>query len=119
MKYQQIVYVREFSLEEHGARQFYVPVVERDGFMEPCGPMREETHMLTQSEIFMAIAEYQAGGEGKPIPEGTPSLPGWDPAAVLPLPDDYVPESWEVREEGRQRAIQKLRDMGLWRDPNA
>jgi len=118
VKYQQIVYVRELSPREHEARQFYVPVEACDRLIVPCGPMREETHVLNQSEMFMAIAEYQAGGEGEPIPEGAPSLPGWEPAAVLPLPDDYVPESWEVREEGRRRAIRRLRDMGLWSNRN-
>jgi hypothetical protein len=119
MKYQQIVFSREFGPGEHEFRQFYVPVEECDGLMLPCGPMREETHMLTQLEIFLALVDYQGEGEGEPIPDGTPTLPGWEPAAVLPLPDDYVPESLEVREEGRQRAIQHLKDLGVWRDRQA
>jgi hypothetical protein len=111
MKYRQIVFAKRVAPDKHLFRQFYYPVEDRDGKMIPAGPMREETHMLTPSELMGSIDEYCGGGDGPPLPPDLPTLEGWEPVSVLPLPDNYVPQSEEVIDEGRRRATEYLKGM--------
>jgi hypothetical protein len=112
MKYQQIIMARRVSPDDGEFRQFYVPVEERDGTWVPCGPMREETHRVTHAAMFGSIDEYEHGGGETCGPlSGIEAPPGWFVASRLWLPENYVPPSDEVREEGYRRAEAYLKEM--------
>lgn len=110
MKYQQIVVYRRVSPTTSEFRQFYVPVEERDGRWMPCGPMREER--VPQASMFGSVSDYEHGcGESCGPLSDVPAPDGWATVSRLWLPDNYVPESPEVREEGERRAKDYLREM--------
>ena len=112
MKYHQIIMFRRVSRQFSEFRQFYVPVEERDGTWVTCGPMREETDRVTQGSIFCGLAEYE-GSEMEPAGplEDIAAPHGWQVVARMWLPDDYVPPSAEVLEEGYRRARAYLQEM--------
>lgn len=112
MKYHQIIMVRRVSRQFSEFRQFYVPVEERDGTWVTCGPMREETDRVTQGSIVVGLSAYE-GSEMEPAGplEDIAAPDGWRVVARMWLPDDYVPPSAEVLEEGYRRARAYLREM--------
>lgn len=110
MKYQQIVIARRASPDATEFRQFYVPVEERDGKWMPCGAMREEH--VPHVSMFGSVDEYEhGGGESCGDLADIPAPAGWFVASRLWLPDNYVPASAEVREEGQRRAAEYLKEM--------
>jgi hypothetical protein len=112
MKYHQVIMARRVSPDTSEFRQFYVPVEERDGTWVTCGPMREETDRLTQGSIFVGLSAYEGSGAEPAGPlDGIDAPPGWSVVARMWLPDNYVPPSDEVREEGYRRAEAYLKEM--------
>lgn len=111
MKYMKVIAAQARQSGGHAFRQFYVPVDDSGGMPVPCGPMREETSRLSQGDIAVAASEYEGDDGGDPIPKGYQAPDGWRIVAVLPLPDNYVPASAEVREEGQRRAAEYLKEM--------
>ena len=112
MKYQQIIMAKRVGPEDTEFRQFYVPVEERDGTWVPCGPMREETDLVTPVEMFGSVSDYEHGcGEGCGALADVPAPDGWSTVSRMWLPDNYVPPSAEVREEGHRRATEYLKEM--------
>lgn len=112
MKYHQIIMFRRVSRQFSEFRQFYVPVEERDGTWVTCGPMREETDRYTQGSIFAEVCAYEGSGIDPAGPlEDIATSDGWQVVARMWLPDDYVPPSAEVLEEGYRRARAYLRRM--------
>jgi len=112
MKYHQIIMAKRVAPDATDFRQFYVPVEERDGTWVPCGPMREETDRYTQGSIFAGVCAYEGSGIDPAGPlDGVPAPDGWRVVARMWLPDDYVPPSAEVLEEGYRRARAYLRRM--------
>lgn len=110
MKYQQIIMARRTSPDATEFRQFYVPVEERDGKWMPCGAMREEH--VPHVSMFGSVDEYEhGGGESCGDLEDITAPDGWFVASRLWLPDNYVPQSAEVRDEGRKRAEEYLKEM--------
>ncbi len=110
MKYQCIIMGGDTPETKDVLRQFYVPVKEQDGRWLPCGAMVEEK--VPQMDIFVTATEYLDADESECGPlADIPPLPGFKVEARLWLPDNYVPESPEVREEGERRAKDYLREM--------
>ena len=108
MKYQCIIMGGNTPETKDTLRQFYVPVEDRDGRWLPCGVMVEEK--IPQMDIFVTATEYLDADESEcgPLSDITPP-PGYEVQARLWLPDNYVPESSEVREEGLKRAREHMR----------
>ncbi len=112
MKYQQIIMAKRVSPDLTEFRQFYAPVEERNGRWVVSGPLREETDRTTQGSILIGLSAYEeTGSEPDCDLSSIQAPPGWDVVASMWLPDDYVPESAEVREEGEKRAKDYLRRM--------
>jgi hypothetical protein len=112
MKYQQIIMAQRVGPQDTEFRQFYVPVEDRDGRWLPCGKMREEH--VSPGAMLTGVSEYECGGNDTCGPlEDIPAIEGWKVVARLWLPDDYVPPSAEVLEEGLRRAREYLAKM--WR----
>lgn len=111
MKYMKLIAAQPKHPLGHAFRQFAVPVDDSGGTPVPCGPMREETARLSQLEIAVAVSEYEGDDGGDPIPAEYHAPDGWRIVALLPLPDNYVPASDEVREEGLKRAADYLKGM--------
>lgn len=112
MKYHQIIMAKRVAPDATEFRQFYVPVEERDGTWVACGPMREETDRYTQGSIFAEVCAYEGSGIDPAGPlDGVPAPDGWRVVTRTWLPDNYVPASKEVREEGRKRAEEYLKEM--------
>lgn len=89
-------------------RQFYVPVEDRDGRWLSCGEMTEEH--VPQMDIFVTATEYLDADESECGPlSDIPAAVGYAVEARLWLPDNYVPESQEVREEALRRAADHYR----------
>lgn len=110
MKYQQIIMAQLSSGKATAFRQFYVPVHESNGSWLPCGPMREEH--VSAASMFGSVSDYEHGcGTSCGALSDIPPMSGWTVVARLWLPDDYVPESAEVRDEGEKRASEYLRRM--------
>jgi|GEM_PF-4305136 len=110
MKYQQIIMAKRIGPEDTEFRQFYVPVEERDGKWMPCGAMREEH--VSQASMFGSVDEYEhGGGESCGALADLAAPDGWFVASRLWLPDNYVPPSAEVLEEGERRARKHLKEM--------
>lgn len=110
MKYQKIIMAQLSGGEAKAFHQFCVPVHESDGRWLPCGPMREEH--ASAASMFGSVSDYEhgCGNSCGPLSDIQP-LPGLAVVARLWLPDNYVPESAEVREEGEKRAKDYLRRM--------
>jgi hypothetical protein len=112
MKYHQIIMAKRVAPDATEFRQFYVPVEERDGTWVPCGPMREETDRVTQGSIFAGVAASECSGADNAGPLDAIEAPvGWTVISRDWLPDNYVPQSAEVTEEGRRRAAEYLKEM--------
>jgi hypothetical protein len=110
MKYQQIIMVRRIGPQDSEFRQFYVPVEDRDGRWMPCGELRQEH--VSQQSMLGSVGEYEHGGGDTCGPlDDIPHIDGWSPVSRLWLPDDYVPPSAEVLEEGERRARKYLKEM--------
>lgn len=114
MKYQQYVVARRCQDGSHDLRRFRTKVIQSGEAWLPDGAPIEEHP--TPADMLLDIGEYEdSAGDFGPLTEITPP-DGWTVVARLWLPDNYVPESQEVADEHRKRAIAKLRSMGLWRD---
>lgn len=112
MKYQQIIMAKRASPDATDFRQFYVPVEERNGQWVMCGPMREETGRVTQGSIFAGLSAYEGAGiEPAGSLDEIDTPPGWRVVARSWLPDNYVPASAEVLEEGYRRAADYLKEL--------
>lgn len=108
MKYQRIIMVGTQPDNRGTLKQFYAPVEQRDGRWMQCGSLVPERG--DQMDIAMALQEYAPGDEDLCGPlADIVALPGYRVEARLWLPDNYVPESEEVREEGLRRAAEHLR----------
>jgi len=123
MKYQYYVLGRCISKQpiEWEWRARYVPVEERDGKRVVCGQHIDISHLEGADQCMSYAYEFDENDDaecslsleravGIEVPDG------WQLMADFPLPDNYVPESMEVRGESRQRAIEHLRKLGVWRD---
>ena len=117
MKYQQIIMGRQPGPDSFEYRQFYVPVALQDGRWMPCGDMREETHRFSQGTIMICSSEYDPDTNDCGPLSDIDAPPEWEVMARLWLNDDYVPPSDEVLDEIDRRAIQRMKDLGLWREP--
>lgn len=95
-------------------RVFYVQVEERDGRRVVCGEPIELTGRC--EEPGLTVDEYEEWEQPAELLADIIPPEGWQLMAQFPLPDNYVPESMEVRGESRQRAIEHLRKLGVWRD---
>lgn len=110
MKYQQIIMAKRVSPDLTELRQFYAPVDDASGRWRPRGDLREQ--QVPQAAMFGSLDEYEHGSGRDCGPLGDITPPdGWSVVARLWLPDNYVPESAEVREEGEKRAKDYLRRM--------
>lgn len=116
MKYQQYIIGKCITEEPPNwdLRVFYVQVEERDGKRVVCGEPIEIKDRYDDPGV--EVIEYE--GWDKPAEWLAYIVPpsGWQLLAQFPLPDNYVPESNEVREESRRRAVEHLRKLGVWRD---
>jgi len=115
MKYMQVIFERVADDGVHQFRQFYAPVTEEGCVYTVCGPLKEETHMLSQVSIAMGVGDFEEANINDSI-TGLDIPDGWTLAAWSRLPDNYVPHSAEVRDEDEKRAIDHLKKLGLWRD---
>jgi len=114
VKYQQYVVAKRRPDGSHNFRRFRTRVVQHGDSWLPDGDPIEET--APPADMMLDVGEYEESVDDVgPLTEITPP-DGWTVVARLWLPDDYVPESQEVRDEHRNRAIARLRSMGLWRD---
>lgn len=116
MKYQQYIIGKCITEEPPNwdLRVFYVQVAERDGKRVVCGkPIEQPYH---EADAGTWIIEYE-GSDICPTQLANITPPAtWQLLAQFPLPDNYVPESQEVRDEHKRRAIEHLKKMGVWRD---
>lgn len=117
MKYQEIVMARSNGPRAEQYRQFYVPVAQQDGRWLPCGDMREETHRYSQATMGIGITECDPDTNDCGPLSDIPAPDGWTVVSRLWLNDDYVPPSDEVLEETDRRAVQQMKDLGLWKNP--
>ena len=111
MKYQLAVFGKRVSPDLTRFQQVYFPVDQRDGAWVPCGPLRPDPGVLDEGDMFMNAAAYLdgTGRDCGPLEDITPPE-GWTVEARLWLPDDYVPPSQEVLEEGESRARELVQD---------
>jgi hypothetical protein len=119
VKYQYIIFAKGDDPKTQELEGFYGPVEDKDGIQVLCGPLRRDPNQ-TFEDLALGVLSY----EDCP-PEDTawlgplsdvPAPDGWQCVARAPIPDDYSPESREVLEEHRSRAIQHLKNLGVWKD---
>lgn len=117
MKYQMYIIGKEVAPNQYDLRQFSVPVHLVDGKWLPAGEPHEETDITDRLDMILSVHEFQVGTDNTfgqlddmPCPEG------WKVMVREWLPDDYIPKTKEQDEVERQAAIQKLKDMGVWKD---
>lgn len=96
-----------------GLRLMDIPAEWRDGTFVATGELQDRP--APAEDLWDMLDD----GEESDCPMAPVDLPdGWECLARFWCPARYVPESREVRNQARQDAIQKLKDMGLWREPN-
>jgi hypothetical protein len=116
MKYQQILQMRLRDDDSgYDYRQLAAPISQQEGKWLPCGKVIDETPRLSQGEIAMGVAEYEACDDDGDCGElhDYPADDGWHVAARFWLPDDYVPESQEVIEERDRRVADRMHQWGF------
>jgi hypothetical protein len=94
-------------------RIFSLPVHHVDGRWVPAGEAFEETHLWPAFDVAFEVDSDRIHGQrDNPGPlDDIPAPPGWTVVRRAWLPDNYVPPSAEVREEGERRARAYLKEM--------
>jgi hypothetical protein len=114
MKYQSYTIVRDPEpRRDPEYRIFRVPVHQVDGRWLPAGKAFEETHLWPAFDVAFEVDTSRIHGQvDNPGPlDDIPAPPGWTVVRRAWLPDNYVPPSAEVREEGERRARAYLKEM--------
>lgn len=119
MKYQYIIFAKGDDPKTQELEGFYGPVEDKDGIQLLCGPLRREPNQ-NFPDLAGAVQDYEDSSPEDnawlgPLTD-VPAPDGWKCVARIPLPDDYVPESREVLEEHRSRAVQHMKNLGIWRE---
>lgn len=113
VKYQYYVLVKPATAAEPAPtfRIYYVPVEDRDGKRVQCGTPVCLSDRYDFVDAMLDIGEFD-GWDADESDLADIAVPdGWELAAQFPLPDDYVPESKEVIDEGLHRAREYLRQI--------
>jgi hypothetical protein len=119
MRYQEYIIGRELGPRRYDLRQFSVPVHQVDGKWVPAGEPFEETHLTDHLAMMISVDEFQIHTDntcGKL--DDMPCPAGWKVMTREWLPDDYTPPTQEEVDQRTKDAIDKLRQMGVWRDPS-
>jgi hypothetical protein len=122
MKYQGFITERKDPSLQLKAeyRAYYLPVREHEGGWMPAGAAQEDAG-YTQADMLSNVLTYQVS---RPTPACGPlddiaSPDGHTVVARYWIEDDYSPPTPEEQQRQHEEAVQKLRDMGVWRDTNA
>jgi hypothetical protein len=107
-KYQEYIIGRCITEQppEWEFKVFYVQVEERDGKRVVCGTPIDIT-ALSDDAAVSVIEHEGCDTDPSTLADITPPE-GWQLMAQHPLPDGYVPESAEVREEHQRRSIEEF-----------
>lgn len=125
VKYQYIIMGQQSDDGSTSFRAGYVPVEERDGKRVACGQLIDITHIADEGQLMSYAGEFLDNDDpgcslSLERAVGIEVPPGWTLMGDFPLPDDYVPESAEVFEEGERRDFEEMREFlrqkGVWRD---
>lgn len=117
MRKQCYIIGRELGPRTYDLRQFSVPVSQVDGKWAPAGEPFEETHLTDHLEMMIAVDEFQIHTDNSCGPlDDLPCPDGWKVMAREWLPDDYTPPTEDEVRARDEAAIQKMKDMGMWKD---
>lgn len=118
-KYQGYILGKQLTADpvQYTFRAYYVPVEIRDGVRVVSGEAIDITDRTNYDFCAVhAMLFEEAKGDDRcfqDLATGIQVPDGWELLAEYPLPDDYVPESLEVIQEGEERARQHLRERGI------
>ena len=101
-------------------RSYYIPVEERDGGWFPAGKAVEDTDSNDQVGLLSTVLNFQINrpNDGCGPLDDLASPDGHTIVARYWLEDDYVPPTAEQIAAKIAEAQDKLRSMGLWKEPN-
>lgn len=120
MRYQQFITERKDPglLLKGEFRSYYMPVAQREGGWFPAGDIIEDTDSHDQVGLLSDIITYQIFRYENDVGslDDIQSPDDGTVAARIWLPDDYKPPTPEELAQRRRESIQKLKDMGLWRE---
>ena len=119
MKYQYIIFAKGDDPKTQELEGFYGPVEDKDGIQVLCGPLRRDPNqgfpdLADELYVYEESSPEDNAWLGPLSAIDAPE--GWKCVARAPLPDDYVPESKEVADENCSRAIQHMKNLGIWKD---
>jgi hypothetical protein len=107
------IYVLKEPGEPLAVRCYTVPV-QLDGVRYKISGEPTACAWADEETAFTLMEEYLDGPN--PSHADVPVPDGWELVGSAILPDNFVPPSREVKEEGERRAMDFLRKKGFWKD---